>query len=49
LHGEELHEPHFSPNVIYVGQIEEDEMRGAYSVLQGESERKRPLGRSRHK
>jgi len=49
LHGEELHDTHSSPNIIYVGQIEQDEISAAYSVLLRESERKRPLGRSRHK
>lgn len=49
MHGEELQDPHSSQNIIYVGQIEQDEMSGALSVLLGESERKRPLGRSRHK
>jgi len=49
LHGEELHDVHSSPSIIYVGQIEQDEMRGAYGVLLGESEIKTTLGIRRHK
>jgi hypothetical protein len=58
-HNEELHNLYTSPNIIRViksrrmGWVEHmarmGEMRNAYSILVGKSERKRPLGKSRCK
>jgi hypothetical protein len=57
LHNDELHDLHFSPNIVRVinsrrmrwaGHVARmGEGRGAYRVLVGRSEGKRPLGRPR--
>jgi hypothetical protein len=59
LHNEELHKLHTSKNSIqviksrsmkWVGHVAHvGEMSNAYNTLVGKSERKRPLGRRRHR
>jgi hypothetical protein len=59
LHNEELNDLYSSPNIVRVtklrsmrwaGQVAHmGERRGVYRVLVGKPERKRPLGRSRHR
>jgi len=53
LHNEELNDPYFSPNIVWVIKLRRmrwvghvvrmGEMRGAYRVLVGKPEGKRPL------
>jgi hypothetical protein len=59
LHNEELHGLYFPPNIIRVmkarrmrwaGHVARmGEMRGAYNILVGKPERRRPLGRPRRR
>jgi hypothetical protein len=59
LQYEELHDLYFSPSIIRIIQVEEDEMGGpcstngreeeTYRLLMGKPEKKRPLGRPRRR
>jgi len=55
LHSEELNDLQCSPNIVWVIKswvrytAQKGERGGAYRVLVGKPEGKRPLGRSRHR
>jgi len=58
LHNEELNDPYFSPNIWVIKSRRKRcawhiasirDRRGAYRVLVGKPEGKRPLGRPRHR
>jgi hypothetical protein len=59
LHNEELHDLYSSPSIVRVIKarrmrwsghvVRMGEVRGAYSILVGRPERRRPLGRPRHR
>jgi hypothetical protein len=51
LHNEELHGLYSSPSIVKVIKAKRMrwEVRGAYNILVGRPERRRPLGRPRHR
>jgi hypothetical protein len=58
LHNENLHNLYLSPNtirmiksrkMIWAGHVAQMEKRNAYRILVGKPERKRPVGRPRHR